>query len=168
MTQVCASGHQHVYRMKGYQVTNNSPHSPSYHRSRESEEDEGSLGIIQHLEPNLETTAQVPALKGSSVECFQRFANTSDLRNIIMLHGMFESVAPRRKANTRRCLRRIFFRVRIGISVWSHLVVLGSEKLFLFLLKTTLPTSFCFCAQTKVPRREVQPSSSPSSLINLL
>src|SRR2546427_3600219 len=168
MTQVCPRGHQHVYRMKGYQVTNNSPHSTSYHRSRESEKDDRPLGITQHLEPNLVTTPQVPALEGSSVECFQRFANAPDLSNIIMLHGMFESVASRRKANTRRCLRRIYFRVRIGISVCSHLVVLGSEKLFLFLLKTTLPPSFCFCAQTKVPRREVQPSSSPSSLINLL
>src|SRR3989442_12252342 len=149
MTQVCPSGQQHVYRMKGYQVTNNSPHSTSYHRSRESEKDDRPLGIIQHLEPNLVTTAQVPALEGSSVECFQRFANTSDLRNIVMLHGMFESVAPRRKANTRRRLRRIFFRVRIRISVWSHLVVLGSGKLSLFLLKTTLPTSFCFRVANK-------------------
>jgi hypothetical protein len=63
MTEICASGYENVDRMESDKVPEESPHSPGNHRARQAEEDERTIGVAQHLKPDLVTFAKHSALE---------------------------------------------------------------------------------------------------------
>src|SRR6266568_345397 len=63
MTEVSARGNQNVYRMKGDEVPEEASHSPGNHRARKSKEDYWTIGITQHVKPDLVTPSKHSALE---------------------------------------------------------------------------------------------------------
>ena len=101
VTEVCTCGYENIDCMEGDEVAKESPHSPSNHRARQTEEDYRTIGIVQHVKPDLVTPAKHSTLERCRVKGFQSFTYSVNLRYVKMLHWMFERIAPWRELNTR-------------------------------------------------------------------
>ncbi len=101
VTEVGTGRDEHIYRMKGNEVTQNAAHPSGNHRPRKPKEDRRPVRVREHSEPNPIASAQKTALKRSRTERIERVADTMDLRNIKMLDWILESISPRLKSHVR-------------------------------------------------------------------
>jgi hypothetical protein len=63
MTEIRTGGYENIDRMEGDKVPEETPHSPSNHRTRQAEKYERTLGVAQHVKPDLVTLAKHSALE---------------------------------------------------------------------------------------------------------
>jgi len=86
--------------MERDEVAKETPHSASNHSARQTEENQRAIGITQHVKPDLVTPAKHSTLERRSIERFQSFTYSVNLRHVKMLHRMLERVSTWRELDT--------------------------------------------------------------------